>query len=167
MLKITALISVAIIFIGLIALGYWYAYLPDKENNAQNTEDIPLFFGRLKETSGLELPESKNTTFRWVLSVNPELKRETLSGQGFSANEISTDNAVQIETFFKDNGFKINQNNVIVGRVSGLVGYEKGNTVCVIAAGFSGYKEAEDLSSWEAPNPEKKDVDVRCGNLTN
>lgn len=70
---------------------------------------------------------------------------------------------MDIEPFFQGKEFEIDLYNVSSGTVTGAVGYKKDDIVCIIAAGVTGYKEAE--GQWIPRETDKNDVDIKCGEL--
>lgn len=96
--------------------------------------------------------------FNWRLGEKKEVEAE---GAGFSAFEISDEEVRRIETYLKDQGFEVSVENVSAGTISGSTGYLRDNFACLFVFGVSGYKEAE--GQWLPPEPEKKDVEIKCG----
>ncbi|MBZ9577673.1 hypothetical protein KJA13_01405, partial [Patescibacteria group bacterium] len=91
------------------------------------------------------------------------VEEEAVSGKGFEAERISSEQYDSIELFLKDNGFEVDLYNIADGTFVGLVGYRKEKTICAVSGGATGYKEAE--GQWIPPEPDIKDVTVNCGKL--
>lgn len=100
-----------------------------------------------------------------------------IKGKGFEVFRISDEQFISIRDFFADKGFEADMYNIAAGTVSGMVGYKLASTgeadgkgearldsarqvVCHFIGGVAGYKEA--TGQWIPPEPELKDVEVRC-----
>ena len=79
------------------------------------------------------------------------------------AERISSAQYDSIKSFLLGKGFKKDPYNMADGMVSGLKGYKKDQTVCIIFGGATGYKETE--GQWIPPGSDIKDVTVICGEL--
>jgi len=112
-----------------------------------------------KEKSGISFL-SGTTTLSWRDKDNIiEIKGESLSVEKIGKEE--NDN---VTNFFKSNNFEVDQYNISDGTVVGLIGYKKGNLVCTVISGASGYKKA--TGQWIPLEKDGSDVDIKCGILT-
>jgi hypothetical protein len=126
-------------------------------------EEIFDLLTELRDSTGIKFSGIQDATFEWVVRVDPETVGEIVAGRGFDVERISSGQSDSIHPFFIDNGFKTDVNNFTAGTISESTGYIKGETICTVAKGLTGYEEAE--SGWVAPETDKWDATVKCGKL--
>jgi len=114
------------------------------------------------EESGISFLTSE-AEFKWMVEGETETESLTIQGESLSADGISDEAYQKLVNFFKDNGFEMDPYNAMAGTISGQDGFKKGDLVCTVAGGATGYKEAE--GQWIPPEPNKKDVEIKCGVL--
>jgi hypothetical protein len=108
------------------------------------------------------LSSQEPTEFDWRLDPAQE-NWVTLKGQKTEAYRLSQAQFDTIDEFLKRYGFQIDQDNLAENPLGGVTGYQKGDLVCLVIYGATGYKEAE--GEWEPPDPALKDVEIRCAYL--
>jgi len=106
-------------------------------------------------------PEIDEKEFDWNIEKDESIQPVNIIGKGFEATEVLDDQYLKIDEYLLNQGFKRDVYNIAAGTVGELIGYKKDQLVCIVIAGFSGYKEA--IGQWIPPDPQKKDVDVYCG----
>jgi len=106
-------------------------------------------------------PEIGEKEFDWNVEKDESIQPVSITGKGFEATEISDDQYLKVDGYLLDQGFERDVYNIAAGTVGELTGYKKDQLVCIVIAGFSGYKEA--VGQWIPPDPQKKDIDVYCG----
>ena len=150
---------------------------PEIEQPEEPEDEISSLLTSLKKETEIDFSEIKDVEIKWVVEVEPKVQEKTIAGKSFEVEGISSQQAKKVETFLKNKGFEIDLYNMADGTVAGLKGYKKdqarlpspegeangGQVVCTIAEGATGYKEA--IGRWIPPEPEKRDVEVKCGLL--
>ena len=161
MKKITTIIIVIVI----VGAVYWLLRpaQPLSEPEQVSEDEISNLLENLEQETGINFSEVQDVEFKWIVNVDPQIKEETVSGKGFEANVIPSEQFDKIHPFLIDNGFKTNVYNLAAGTISGLTGYIKNKTVCTVAGGATGYQTA--TGQWIAPEPDKNDIEVKCGEL--
>jgi len=155
--------TIAIIIIIIIAgAGYWL-YQSTLTPEEEIKDEITLFLEDLKQETGIDFSEIEDAEFKWIVRVDPEIAEETVTGRGFEANRISSEQFDSIYPFFTDKGFETDLYNFADGTISGLEGYKKDKTACTVSGGLTGYREAE--GQWIPPESDKWDIAVKCGEL--
>lgn len=109
----------------------------------------------------ISYPEIAEKEFDWSVEKDESIQAISITGQGFEATEVPNDQYLKVDEYFVAQGFERDVYNIAAGTVGELTGYKKDQLVCVVIAGFSGYKEAS--GQWIPPDPQKKDVDAYCG----
>jgi len=117
----------------------------------------------LKQETGIGFSEIKEIEFKWIVRVDPAIAEEAVIGKEFEANVISSEQYDSIHPFFIDNGFKTDVYNFTAGTISESRGYKKDKTICMVAGGLTGYKEAE--GQWIPTDTNNWDIAVKCGEL--
>jgi len=125
---------------------------------------VSVLLEDLEQETGIDFSEAQPVDFKWIVKVNPKVEEEAVSGKGFEAIRISSEQYDSIEQFLKDNGFEVDLYNIAAGTISELTGYIKGKTVCTVAGGFTGYKEGE--SQWVPTDTDNDwDTTIKCGKV--
>ena len=158
------------IILVIIISGFAFWVLKDSESVIPPVEPvveveigvISLLTNLKKETS-INFSEIESGELKWVVEVDPRVQEITIGGKGFEAERISSEQYDSVESFFVKNTFEIDLYNMATGTISGLVGYKKDQTVCTVAGGVTGYKEAE--GQWIPPEPNIKDIEIKCGKI--
>lgn len=132
------------------------------------SEEIFDLLKNLEEETQIDFSGIVKTEFVWNTEGErigriQKIEEIRAVGKSFDVSKISNDQYKNIETFFENNGFKVDVYNVTAGTISGSTGYQKDTLVCIVTGGASGYKNAKD--QWIPPKPNKKDVEVKCGIL--
>lgn len=150
-----------IILIVIIGVVWW---LLEKQKSLPGEEDeVVSLLENLKQTTEINFSEIQDVEFKWVVNVDPQIKEETVSGKGFEANVIPSEQFDKIHPFLTDNGFETDIYNLAAGTISGLTGYIKNKTVCTVAGGLTGYEEAE--GQWIPTDTDNWDITVKCGKV--
>jgi hypothetical protein len=141
--------------------------LREWEEPCENEEVFNLLKS-LEEKTQIDFSGIVKTEFVWNIEGEKvgriqEIEEVEVAGKSFDVLKISDSQYQSIETFFKNNGFKVDVYNVSAGTISGSTGYQREAVVCIVAGGASGYKDAK--GQWIPPEPDKKDVEVKCGLL--
>ncbi len=131
-------------------------------------EEVFNLLKELEKETQIDFSGIVKTEFVWKIEgekVGKEQKTEELvtAGKGFDVEKISDEQHRSIEEFFRDNGFEIDVYNVADGTIVRATGYKKSQIACLVIGGASGYKEA--TGQWTPPEPDIKDVEVKCGML--
>lgn len=126
-------------------------------------DEVSIFLRNLTEETGINFSEAKPAEFQWAVGVEPTVQEIDIQGKEIEVEGISTEQEMEIESFFINNGFEKDPYNIADGTVVGLVGYKKEQAVCVVISGATGYKEAE--GDWIPPDPATRDIDIKCGKL--
>ncbi|MGB6881870.1 MAG: hypothetical protein WBD86_01015 [Microgenomates group bacterium] len=131
-------------------------------------EEIFNLLKELEKETQIDFSGIVKTEFIWRVEGEkvgrvPKTEELTATGKSFDVEGISDEQYQRIETFLINNGFEIDIYNVTDGTFVGATGYKKSQTVCVVIGGASGYKEA--IGQWIPPEPDKNDVEVKCGVL--
>ena len=163
MKKIITIISVIII----AGIGYWVYQstltLEEETKEEETKDEVSVLLEDFEQETGIDFSEAQPVDFKWIVKVDPKVEEEAVSGKGFEAERISSEQYDSIELFLKDNGFEVDIYNIAAGTISELTGYIKGKTVCTVAGGLTGYKEAE--GQWIPTDTDNWDITVKCGNV--
>jgi len=139
---------------------------PDKCFNGSecvSLDETSVLLEDLEQATGIDFSEIQDVEFKWVVNVDPQIKEETVAGKGFEVNVIPSEQFDKVHQFLIDNGFKTDVYNLAAGTISGLTGYIKNKTVCTVAGGLTGYKEAE--GQWIPTDTDNWDITVKCGKV--
>ncbi|MFZ3055037.1 MAG: hypothetical protein WA091_03615 [Minisyncoccales bacterium] len=88
-----------------------------------------------------------------------EMSSTSISGKGFTAIGITNDQVDAVKTYFEENGFKIDFFNIDSETLSGISGYKKDKSVCVVTTTIWKDEQGMPMAA------DKLDVDVSCGEL--
>jgi len=124
-------------------------------------DEVVNLLENLKQETNIDFPAIEDVEFDWLVEKYQEITRIAIQGKGFEAERISDEQYRNVESFLKNKGFEADVYNAAAGTISGLDGYRKDYLVCIVVGGASGYKEA--TGQWIPPEPDKKDVEVKCG----
>jgi len=149
---------ILIIVIGLGYFGYQYFTQP-----TETEDEIILLLKNLKQETGIDFSEIEDVEFKWIVKVDPKIAEETVAGKGFEANIVSSEQFDTIHPFLISKGFETDVYNLAAGTISGLTGYLKDKTVCTVAGGLTGYKEAD--GQWIPLDTDHWDITVKCGHV--
>ena len=162
-------IRIIIIIIVIIGVVWW---LSTKQESPQEEEDVIVsLLENLKQETKIDFSEIQDIEFKWIVNVDPQIKEETVTGKGFEANVVPSEQYDSIHPFFIENGFKTDVYNHTAGTISGSTGYKKDKTICTVSGGLTGYKEAEGqpaspVGGWIPQETDKNDVDTCPPELT-
>jgi len=159
MKKVITFFSIIAIIIGVGLIFDYYTKPASVPSPSQ--DEVSTFLNNLKQETGIDFSGVAEVEFEWQVKKYEEMKSVTVAGKGFEVAGITTEKFREVESFFENNDFEVDVYNVAAGTVSGLTGYIKDRLVCLVAAGATGYKEA--TGQWIPPEPDKKDVEVKCG----
>lgn len=123
-------------------------------------EEVFDLLKKLEKETQINFSGIVKTEFVWRIEGKEDL---TITGKSFDVEGIPDKQYKNIETFFGDDGFEVDIYNVTDGTIVGATGYKKGQIACLVIGGASGYKEA--TGQWIPPEPDKRDVEVKCGTL--
>ena len=118
----------------------------------------------LKEDTGINFSEVLPAEIKWNVKKEQGIEETIIKGGGFEVVGLSIEQEGKIKEFLINKEFEEDLYNIADGTVSGLIGYKKDQTICIVISGATGYKEAE--GQWIPPDPEKRDIDVKCGKAT-
>ncbi|HEC20959.1 MAG TPA: hypothetical protein ENI70_00400 [Candidatus Peregrinibacteria bacterium] len=138
------------------------------KDEVETKDEISSLLEKIEQATEISFSAIEDLEFKWAVQVDPSIEQIEVQGKGFGVERISTEQYHDIESFFKNNGFETDMYNITVGTIAGSAGYklastDGGHVVCRLIGGATGYKEAE--GQWIPPEPDKKDVDVRCGEI--
>lgn len=157
-------IIITIILIIIVVLVGWWLVTEYKPPLIEEKDEITTLLTELKSETGINFSDIEDVEFIWQ-TRDGEIP---VQGRGFEANRISDEEFRSIGTFFTNKEFESDVYNIAAGTVSGMVGYklslsenQKESIVCHFIGGTAGYKEA--TGEWIPPEPELKDVEIKCG----
>jgi hypothetical protein len=152
-------------FIAGLLIGILLFSGEDKKENLDASEEtrdeIVILLENIKEEIEIDFSEIEDLKFKWNVEKNQKIEEFAIQGKGFEAKGTPAENYEKIEAFFQDNDFEINLQNISAGTISEAAGYKKDKIVCLVIEGAAGYEEAE--GQWIPPEPDKKDVKIKCG----
>jgi len=149
-----------IVIVIIFGAGYLlYQSLASKRTSEVKDEVLTLLNDLRKKTK-VNFPEPAEVNFDWVVT---EKQAVNAKGKGFEINEISNQAYQDIESFFVDRDFELDNNNVSFGSVGGTNGYKKDDIVCSIYRIASEYDFEKPREIPE--NTDTKDVKVKCGEI--
>jgi len=130
---------------------------PDKCFNGSecvSLDEVSVLLEDLEQETGIDFSEAQPVDFKWVVKVTPKVvEEEAVSGKGFEAEHISSEQYNSVESFLTDGGFEKDLYNMAAGTFVGLKGYKKDQIVCTVSGGST------------PQEPDIKDVTVNCGKL--
>jgi len=161
MKKVIILVVVLVIVLAALYVLYETRPVTEPEEEAKQeeqllTDDTTRLLKDLKDETNISFSDWQDVQFEW------QTKKDsiTLDGQGFEVERISDIQFRSVDTFFKQNGFEVDLYNVTAATMSGAAGYQKDDMLCQVVGGATGYKQA--TGQWIPPEPDKKDIEIRC-----
>lgn len=142
------LLIIAVI-LALVIVSFYLFLLPDQPK-AKN--EIEILLKNLERKTQIDFSKAKAEEFDWNVRTKDGISQLSISGQGFEASDVSAENYKKIESFFEENGFEADADNIADETVSGLAGYRFDSIACAIKSDSAGYQEMG-----------KYDVAVKCG----
>lgn len=101
-------------------------------------------------------------TWKTIEGEREEVEDIIVKGKSIRLFNISDDLNTNIQKYFEKYGYVVDAYNMASGTITGIIGFIKGDTVCVVKSSASDYDPdtgLEGLSSGES------DVTVECGEL--
>jgi len=129
---------------------------PDKcfdGSECVSLDEVSVLLESLEQETGIDFSEIQPVDFKWVVKVDPKVEEEAVSGKGFEAERISSEQYDSVESFLADRGFEVDLYNMADGTFVGLKGYKKDQIVCTVSGGST------------PQEPDINNVTVRCGKL--
>lgn len=161
------IIKVVVIVIIFVSIGYGvYYFTTQKSAEEENvpTDTISLLLLNLEKQTGIDFSKIQDEEVKWMGDAETQVQEAILQGKGFEAERISDQEFRSVAAYLKDQGFAVDVANLAAGTIAALTGYQKNNLVCLVVGGATGYKEA--TGGWIPPEPDLKDVTVKCARLT-
>jgi len=116
-------------------------------------DEVSVLLEDLEQETGIDFSEVAEVEFKWVVKVDPKVEEVDISGKGFEATDISSEQYDSVESFLIDRGFEKDLYNMADGTFVGLKGYKKDQIVCTVSGGST------------PQEPDINDVTVKCGKL--
>ncbi len=132
-----------------------YDFREDRVVNRVSKQDLDDILDQIANYSGLQFEQKDDVEFDWMESAG----KKTIKGRGMSIYETKGDNLSEVERYFEDYGFVMDQYNVASGTIVGLEGYARDTIVCQIHQAISGGAEAMLQGIGDL------DIEVRCGTI--
>lgn len=156
--RVIIIIVIVIIFI----VSYWIYQSFKPEQAEEPKDEIFNLLIELEQETEINFSKIKDVEFDWHTKKDYQI----VQGKGFEATRISDEQFRSIGIFFTNKGFEADVYNIATEIISGMTGYKLSvsdteQIVCHFIAGVSGYKEAE--GQWIPPEPNLKDVEIKCG----
>lgn len=150
-------IIIIIILIAVIGVVWWLSareedapITPVEPDNEVVVEDeVVSLLDDIEQGIGIDFSEIQDVEFQWF---SEDGSKTMIQGKGIGIEKISDEQYLDVESFFKNNDFKIDNYNISSGTVVGAIGYKKDDVVCLIVAGVSDYGDTND-------------VDIKCGEI--
>ena len=171
-MKKTNFIIFALFFIALVSWIGVYAWDnlinqedPSNPPSSMDVDENTQMLEKIEQGTGIDFSQINNTEFKWVAAIDSlDVNSEELiiQGKSFEAMGITNEEYNRVDTFLLTEGFELDGMNIASGAFSGLNGYQKDDIVCVVAGGFSGYKNASE--DW-VPVENINDIEISCGEL--
>lgn len=122
---------------------------------------------KLKKDSDLSFSGIGNTSFKWFLLEESEVKNQPsekeIQGKIVSVEDVNNNESSNIDNFFKKNNFLIDPNNLADGTFISKTGYKKENMVCLITKIVVGYDPS---NSEKMPDPLGPiNINVECSEI--
>lgn len=132
---------------------------PEEEESEQKEEVVKeetvTFLEKLEQETGLDFSSVELVDFVWYSEEGN--KENNIKGEGFEIKDVSGNESQIIDQFLASQGFEVDDYNISAGTVTGLVGYIKGNLVCVVI-GKAHLDEEGEMNEFG-------DIEIKCGNL--
>lgn len=150
------LLFIAIVFI-LVISGVYLIFF-NKETISMDSSFNVL--KSLDEQTQVGFSNIEGRVFVWNYETDGETTGSVnVSGKGFIAIGITNSQTETVKNYFEENGYKIDFFNISAGTLSGISGYKKDKSVCVVVTTI--WKDDQGLPM----AVDKLDVDVSCGEL--
>ncbi len=117
------------------------------------SDEILSLFENLKQETGIDFSEIEDVEFKWVIKVTPKVEEVDITGKGFEAERISSEQYDSVESFLIDRDFEKDLYNMTDGLFTGLKGYKRDQIVCTVSGGST------------SQEPDINDIKVNCGRL--
>jgi len=95
----------------------------------QEKDDLDFLLDDLKKQTNINFEEIQVTEMEW----QSEYGKLLLSGKGFRALQVSSQEIEIIQEYFNENSFEINKINTNAGRITDLYGYVKNDISCLVS----------------------------------
>lgn len=122
------------------------------------TDSIYLLLEEIEKDNMIDFTEIQDVSFNWNYYDGIIMQKIKIDGLGFHAQNI-TKSAASIGRYLKDNGFLSNIDNVTAGDFSGLEGYQKDNTICLVQEIISQQQEISQTQNFP------RSIKINCGLL--
>ena len=132
-----------------------YDYKNNQVINRVGKEDLDNILEQVANHTGINFGLKENVNFDWMESAG----KSSIVGRGMTVKKTDGANLSEIEEYFDNYGFVIDQYNVASGTVAGLEGYARDVIVCQIYQTMSGGEQAMQQGKNDL------DIEVRCGTI--
>jgi hypothetical protein len=150
------ILFIAIVFI-LVISGVYLVVFNKETINSDSSFNV---LKSLNEQTQAGFSNIEGRVFVWNYETDGETTGSVnVSGKGFTAIGITNDQAGMVKKYFEENGYKIDFFNISAGTLSGVSGYKKDGSVCVVTTTI--WKDEQGMPR----AVDKLDVDVSCGEL--
>jgi len=151
------ILFIVIIFI-LVISGIYLVFFNKEAVTSDSSFNI---LNNLQKQSGAGFSNIEGKTFSWSFENDGEqMGSVNVPGKGFTAIGVTNDQADSVKKYFGENGFKIDFFNIESSTLSGISGYKKDDSVCVIKTTV--WKDEQGMPM----AVDKLDIDVSCGELS-
>lgn len=130
-----------------------YDYKNDRVINRVSKQDLDDLLEQVVSYSGLQFDSKSDVKFDWMESAG----KKEIAGRGMMIYNTDGANLKEVERYFEDYSFVMDQYNVASGTAAGLEGYARDTIVCQIYQSVSGGAEAMQQGN------SSLDIEVRCG----
>lgn len=147
------ILFIVVIFI-LVISGIYLVFFNKEAATGDSSFNI---LKNLEEQTKAGFSNIEGKAFSWSFENN--IGSVNVPGKGFIAIGVTNDQADSVKKYFGENGFKIDFFNIESSTLSGISGYKKDESVCVIKTTVWKDEQGMPMAA------DKLDVDVSCGEL--
>jgi inhibitor of cysteine peptidase len=158
------ILLVIVIILAVLLIGLWLLNNGDdqvQQKTESNTEpEIPQLLKALANETGIIFSNIEEAEIKWNIKQEIGIRQITIRGMGFKTQEAPGQTLIKIKQFFGSNGFTNDVYNMAAGTISGVTGYRKDQTACLVTDQLSGFDpNPQDIP----PENPKHDIEVGCG----
>jgi len=94
------------------------------------------FLNRIKTDTALNFSDIEDIELSWTVKTQEEIKNPIFQGRKIEIKGVLKETEEQINSYFKNIGFDISEDNAATGSISWATGYQKDNLICAVAVGL-------------------------------
>ncbi|MFH0840535.1 MAG: hypothetical protein V1865_00910 [bacterium] len=115
---------------------------------------------KIKTETGIKFMEAGPVNFLWLVKTEQLVESLTVNGYKYVFNSGSSVQLEDIEIWFLESGWLVDEYNIADGTIGGKTGYTKDSLVCSVGHTISNHQEGEEIVG-----PTIQDITLECAVL--